>query len=254
MATKTYAELTVATDIDDADLLASYRGTLGPLKSITALLLKNYVAGNFLALAGGTMTGAELFFVGTEALPGGSFAGDPDTGFWWPSANIWALSTGGTERFRISSAGGVFAGALSVGGAATFSSTLGVTGLMTLSGGGNLTPAATPATNALGYLGTPQLVKTGDFTLTMTEAGKEVYWTSDATATIPSNASVALPIGTKIQLDVEAGNTLTIAITTDTLRWIPFNSTGTRTLTGPGSAVISKKTATEWWIIGAGLS
>lgn len=43
MATKTYAQLTAETTVEDADLLATYRGSAGPLKRLTALLFKNYV-------------------------------------------------------------------------------------------------------------------------------------------------------------------------------------------------------------------
>jgi hypothetical protein len=41
MAAKTYAQLAVATDTQDADLLATYRST-GPLKQVTALITKSY--------------------------------------------------------------------------------------------------------------------------------------------------------------------------------------------------------------------
>lgn len=124
----------------------------------------------------------------------------------------------------------------------------------TYSAGADMTPAAVPTTTAVGYLGTPQVIRTGSYGLAMTDAGKDQYSTTGGTATIPANGSVAFPIGTKIQLSVVAGQVLAIAITTDTLRWIPPNSTGTRSLTGPGECVIDKKTATEWWVYGTNLS
>jgi hypothetical protein len=43
MAFKTFAQLTAATDVQDADLLAAYRGT-GPLKSVTAAIHAAYLA------------------------------------------------------------------------------------------------------------------------------------------------------------------------------------------------------------------
>lgn len=43
MADKTYAQLDAATDVDDADLLASWRAS-GPLKKITAAVLSAYMA------------------------------------------------------------------------------------------------------------------------------------------------------------------------------------------------------------------
>lgn len=42
---------------------------------------------------------------GTAALPAGSYYGDTDTGDFRPSANVYAVATGGTERFRVDSTG-----------------------------------------------------------------------------------------------------------------------------------------------------
>ena len=47
-ARKTYPQLTAATDVQDGDLLASYRST-GPLKRLTALLLSSYMVKTALA-------------------------------------------------------------------------------------------------------------------------------------------------------------------------------------------------------------
>ncbi|MCC7405015.1 MAG: DUF1566 domain-containing protein [Bdellovibrionales bacterium] len=58
-----------------------------------------------LPLAGGTLTGALLSTSGSAATPGLSFAGDADTGFFSPGADLVAIATGGTERMRIDSSG-----------------------------------------------------------------------------------------------------------------------------------------------------
>jgi hypothetical protein len=50
MANKTYAALTVASDVQDGDLLATFRST-GPLKSVLASVLVSYLAGKFLSIA-----------------------------------------------------------------------------------------------------------------------------------------------------------------------------------------------------------
>lgn len=78
----------------------------------------------------------------------------------------------------------------------------------------------------------------------------------DATAnvTIPANSSVAYPIGTTMMIYNNHGSSITIAVTTDTLTWIPFGSTGTRTLAASGLATVYKRTATSWVIWGFSLT
>jgi hypothetical protein len=101
----------------------------------------------------------------------------------------------------------------------------------------------------------PQNTKSANYGPVLTDMGnREFFFTATAAFTIPANAAVAFPIGTTFEVSADAGAVVTIAITTDTLRWIPVNSTGSRTLTGPGSAVIQKKKSGEWWISGAGVT
>jgi hypothetical protein len=79
--------------------------------------------------------------------------------------------------------------------------------------------------------------------------------TTDNTArtfTIPANASVAYPIGTTLTF-VNMINTLTIAITTDTMT-LAGGGTGSRTLAAPGIATALKITSTTWLISGTGLT
>lgn len=73
------------------------------------------------------------------------------------------------------------------------------------------------------------------------------------TFTIPNNGSVAFPIGTVITF-VNKVNTLSIAITSDTLTWAPSGGTGTRSLDANGIATAIKIASTEWMITGVGLS
>ena len=127
-------------------------------------------------------------------------------------------------------------------------------GLQTLSAGANVTPAATPATNAVGYLGIPQTTHAVNYGPVMADSGREQFFTSTATATIPANGSVAYPIGTILVLSVDSGHTLTVAITTDTLTWVPSGTTGSRTVTGPGFLVIQKKKSTTWWATGVNIA
>lgn len=73
------------------------------------------------------------------------------------------------------------------------------------------------------------------------------------TFTIPANGSIAFPIGTMITI-VNQINTVTIAITTDTLTLQGAGTTGSRTLAANGIATILKVAATEWVIAGTGLT
>lgn len=73
------------------------------------------------------------------------------------------------------------------------------------------------------------------------------------TFTIDSNANVAYPIGTTITFINEI-NTLTIAITSDTLVFAGDGDTGSRELAADGMATAIKITSTKWMIAGSGLS
>jgi hypothetical protein len=111
----------------------------------------------------------------------------------------------------------------------------------------------------VGFKGLPQNSQTGNYTLVLADAGKEIYYGSGHgsgdTVTIPANASVAFPVGTAIVITNDDGtNTLSIAITSDTLRLTGTSSTGTRTLSTYGSCTITKKTSTTWHISGAGVT
>lgn len=105
----------------------------------------------------------------------------------------------------------------------------------------------------------PQNSQSAAYTLVAADNGRHLYHPSaDTTAriwTIPSNASVAFPIGTAVTFvnDTSAG-TITIAITTDTLVLAGTGTTGSRTLAANGQATALKVTATRWQISGVGLT
>jgi hypothetical protein len=73
------------------------------------------------------------------------------------------------------------------------------------------------------------------------------------TFTIPANGTVAYPVGTVIQI-FNAINTVSIAITTDTLTLAGPGSTGGRSLAANGLCTIQKIASTSWIISGTGLS
>lgn len=109
----------------------------------------------------------------------------------------------------------------------------------------------------------PQNSLSADYSIGFTDAGKTLFHpASDAnsrTFTIPSNASVAFPLGTVLQFINRSANNITIAITADTLTLGQGSSTaagttGSRTLAQYGVATAQKIGTTEWLITGVGLT
>lgn len=111
--------------------------------------------------------------------------------------------------------------------------------------------------NAVGYKGTPLNEQSAAYTLVIGDMGKSiVHPASDNNArtfTIPANSSVAFPVGTTITF-INMINTVTIAITTDTMYLAGSGSTGSRTLAAYGMATAVKMTSTTWIISGNGLT
>jgi hypothetical protein len=105
----------------------------------------------------------------------------------------------------------------------------------------------------------PQNSKSADYTLVLSDAGKHILHpsadTTGRTFTIPANSSVAFPIGTAVTFVNQASaGTLTLSITTDTMRLAGSGSTGSRTLAANGIATAIKVTSTEWLISGTNLT
>jgi hypothetical protein len=128
--------------------------------------------------------------------------------------------------------------------------------VLTFAPGGAITTANTDA-GEVGFKGTPQNAQAGNYTLVLTDAGKVIYKASGGageTITIPANGSVAFPVGTIIRIVNNGGGSLTIAITTDTLSLAGAGTTGSRTLSDHGVAIIEKVATTEWFISGSGVS
>lgn len=102
-----------------------------------------------------------------------------------------------------------------------------------------------------------QLSKSVAYTTVLADAGRHIlHPTADNNArtfTIEANATVAYPIGTAITF-VNQINTVTIAITSDTLLLAGTASTGSRTLAAGGIATALKIATTYWIISGTGLS
>jgi hypothetical protein len=101
--------------------------------------------------------------------------------------------------------------------------------------------------------------KSADYTTRAIDAnGSIIHPAADTTArtwTIDSNANVPYPVGTTLTfVNQNAAGTLTITITSDTMRLAGAGTTGNRTLAANGIATAFKLATTEWIINGTGLT
>lgn len=99
--------------------------------------------------------------------------------------------------------------------------------------------------------------QSGNYTCVAADAGGQILHPSGAgsgdTTTIPANASVAYPVGTTITFVNLDSNSLSIAITTDTMTLAGTTTTGTRTLAQNGIATAVKVGSAAWLISGVGV-
>lgn len=120
--------------------------------------------------------------------------------------------------------------------------------------------AAAPALFQVGYMDAPQNLQASTYGFLLSDRGKSIYRANAAavTWTIPANGTTAFPIGTVITLINDAtSGVLTIAITTDTLVWVPSLTGGagtSRALAAGAVATLIKVAATRWLISGVGIS
>ena len=135
--------------------------------------------------------------------------------------------------------------------------------VLTSAGSGAPTWSAAAAggdtTNNIGYLNIPQNSQSTAYTLVLADSGKHIFHPSaDTTArtwTIPANSSVAFPIGTAVTfINQNGAGTITLSITSDTMRLAGAGTTGNRTLAANGIATAIKVASTEWIISGTGLT
>ena len=122
----------------------------------------------------------------------------------------------------------------------------------------NYIPSLTvDGTDAVGFRNTPVNSQSADYTLVLADSGKTILHPvaddNARTFTIPANSSVAYPVGTVISF-VNLQNTVSIAITTDTMYLAGTGTTGSRTLAEYGVASALKVDSTSWVISGNGLT
>jgi hypothetical protein len=138
------------------------------------------------------------------------------------------------------------------------------TGTLLVSGGalgtpssGTLSSCTVDGTDAVGFRNTPVNSQSADYTLVLADSGKTIFHPvaddNARTFTIPANASVAYAVGTVVTF-VNLINTVTIAITTDTMYLAGAGTTGSRTLAEYGVASAVKVASTTWVISGNGLT
>ena len=101
--------------------------------------------------------------------------------------------------------------------------------------------------------------QSADYTTVLADRWRIIFHPSaDTTArvfTIDSNANVPYPIGTELEfINENAAGTLTIAITSDTMRKAGTGATGSRTLASDGWAKAKKIGTTTWIISGDNLT
>jgi hypothetical protein len=122
---------------------------------------------------------------------------------------------------------------------------------------GTLSSCTVDGTDAVGFRNTPVNSQSADYTLVLADSGKTILHPvaddNARTFTIPANSSVAYPVGTVVSF-VNLQNTVTIAITDDTMYLANDGDTGSRTLAEYGMASAMKVDSTSWIISGNGLT
>lgn len=185
-----------------------------------------------IALAATTISlvGQTLLADGTFSLPSSAYAADPDTGHYRSGSGAIGVASNGVPVAAFDSrANGSFQVADEAG---TFI--------------------------RVGYREIPLNSQSGNYTAVAADAGKGILHPSGAgagdTFTIPSNASVPYPIGTVLTFPNRDSNSLSVAITSDTLILAGSTTTGTRTIAQNGVGTAIKVEATVWLIGGPGVT
>lgn len=107
-----------------------------------------------------------------------------------------------------------------------------------------------------GYKGSPINAQNSNYTLVLTDQGKTIYSKNAGaqTVTVPTNASVALPLGTVVSIINNGTTSITISTTGITMYHAGTANSGNRTLAAKGWCTIEQVEANVWFITGAGLT
>jgi hypothetical protein len=109
---------------------------------------------------------------------------------------------------------------------------------------------------AIGYRDIPQNIQSSNYTLVLIDGGKHIYSTNSGaqSITIPTNASVAFPIGTAFTIVNNGTTAITIVTTSLTVYQAGTTNTGNRTIATKGVATCLKVDTNTWFVSGAGVS
>ena len=121
---------------------------------------------------------------------------------------------------------------------------------------GTLSNCTVDGTNNVGFRTAPQTSGgSSAYTLVLTDSGKSIIFTggSTATLTVPTNASVAFPVGTTILVVNDNSGNLTISGSGVTFQ-LANGTTGNRTVATKGLATCLKTATDTWYVSGAGVT
>jgi hypothetical protein len=242
--------------------------SVGGTGTVNGITLTGTVTSSGNLTLGGTLSNVSLSTQVTGTLP----VGNGGTGATTFTAGTY-LKGNGTSAIQAQSgipAGDITSGTLAVARGGTGVTTSTGSGSVVLSTSpslttpilgtptsGNLSNCTVDSTNAVGFRTTPINSQSAAYTLVLADSGKTILHpdtdNNARTFTIPANSSVAYPVGTVITF-VNLINTVTIAITSDTMYLAGPGTTGSRTLAAYGVASAVKVASTTWVISGNGLT
>ena len=110
---------------------------------------------------------------------------------------------------------------------------------------------------SIGYLEIPQVSLTADDTIALEDSGKHFYSNTagNITLTIPTNATVAFPIGTAISIVEEAAGNILVNAAAGVNLYLAGNATAAnRVLATYGMATLMKVGTDTWFINGSGVA
>jgi hypothetical protein len=194
--------------------------------------------------ATGNVTGGNIITGGLATVSGNVQGGNLRTaGLVSATGNV---NGGNIISAAAISAAGLISATGNVNGGNIISAALTSTASLSVTGN---TATVTSANYTIGYRDLPQI--TTFSTLTGQDGGKHYY--GSGTITIPTNASVALAIGTAILVIASASTTISPAGGV-TLILAGAGTTGARTLAQYGQASLVKVASDTWYISGTGLT